>query len=262
LRRYSAFAVALIVIAAGIGWLSFREPVAVKTIARAGDIGKGGDPLASASALRVSGKAWRGKVLEIVDPAHPFWASAPALQILLNHTPRIYVTDKADPTAPPDASVRCGNASDGTVITLSWADTTVDRPQVRRPSPADPSSGVKVVHSEMTSRFYDAAAVMVPVNRKPVANPCIQMGDATGPVEIYYWNAVRGAAVMKASGRGTTERTARGFQAKSSHEADGWHVTFVLPRLPQNTPVAFAIWDGSKGQRGGFKYYSLWNTLE
>lgn len=214
-----------------------------------------------ASALQLRGAAWNGKASSIVDPTNAVWKSASPLRILLNLTPRVVVTDKISQSAPPEATARCVRASDGTVVCLSWKDATRDQPNVRKPSPADAGGRVRVIHTDMTNRFYDAAAVMVPVSRNPADNPCIQMGEKGAPAEIYFWHAVRGAAVMTASGRATTLRTRRTFPSKAVYMNGQWRVTFVLPKLPKGTPLAFAIWDGSKGQRGGLKYYSLWHSL-
>ncbi|MHB9036517.1 MAG: DOMON domain-containing protein [Armatimonadota bacterium] len=214
-----------------------------------------------ASALQVKAVGWKGNAAAIVDPANAVWKSASPLRILLNITPRIVVTDKISRSAPPEVSVQCVRASDGTVVRLTWKDATKDKPNVRRPSPADAGGRVRVIHTDKTNRSYDAAAVMVPVNRNPTVNPCIQMGEKADPVELYFWQAVRGAAVMTASGRATTLRTSKTFPSKAVYSNGGWQVTFVLPKLPNRTPLAFAIWDGSKGQRGGLKYYSLWHSL-
>ena len=214
-----------------------------------------------ASAIIVKSVEWKGNASAIIDPSSAIWKSAPSVRLLLNLTPRIVVTDKLKTSMPPVADVRCARASDGTVVHLMWKDPTKDQPNVRRPSPADEGGRVRVIHTDKTNRFYDAAAVMFPVNRNPIANPSIQMGDKANPVELYYWNAVRGATLMTASGRATTLRTSKKFQSMAVYTNGGWQVTFVLPKLPNRTPLAFGIWDGSKNQRGGLKYYSLWHSL-
>ncbi|MDO8588014.1 MAG: hypothetical protein Q7T82_13375 [Armatimonadota bacterium] len=227
----------------------------------ADDRGRPGDALrAGASALRIQRARCNDKAAALADPANGVWKAAKPLSILLNTTPRIYVTDKVSQSAPP-ALVRCADASDGTAFLLTWKDATKDQPVVSRSSPAGRGARLRVVHSDATDRFYDTAAVMVPIDRNSAANPCIQMGEKGGPVNIYFWNAVRGPAVMSASGRGTTARTGKSFPARATYTNGEWKVTFVLPKLPNGSPVAFAVWDGSKGQRGGLKYFSLWHTL-
>ena len=88
------------------------------------------------------------------------------------------------------------------------------------------------------------------------------MGDAEHPVEVYYWNATRGAMLMQAQGRGTTRRTGQDFPANSTYQSGQWHVIFELPDLPAGTTVAFAVWNGSQKDRDGRKYFSVWQVLE
>jgi DMSO reductase family type II enzyme heme b subunit len=92
--------------------------------------------------------------------------------------------------------------------------------------------------------------------------PSLQMGDAEHPVEIYYWNATRGAMVMQAQGRGTTNRTGQTFPANGTYQNGQWNVIFELPDLPAGTTVAFAVWNGSQKDRDGRKYFSVWQALE
>src|ERR1051326_5545579 len=79
--------------------------------------------------------------------------------------------------------------------------------------------------------------------------PSLQMGDSEHPVDIYYWNATRGAMVTQAQGRGTTRRTGQVFPVNSTYENGQWNVIFELPDLPPGTTVAFAIWNGSQKDR-------------
>ena len=260
-RRFfirAAFAAVMVVIAMHAARFL---PGAATEATEATDRGRPGDALrVGASALRIQRARCNDKAAALADPANVIWKTAKPLSILLNPTPRIYVMDKVS-QSPPPALVRCAEASDGTAFLLTWKDATKDQPVVHKPSPAGSVAGARVVHTDATNRFYDAAAVMVPVNRDPAANPCIQMGEKGGPVDIYFWNAVRGPAVMSASGRGTTARTGKSFPARAVYANGEWKVTFVLPKLPNGSPVAFAVWDGSKGQRDGLKYFSLWHTL-
>ncbi|MBI2842870.1 MAG: hypothetical protein HYX78_05665 [Armatimonadetes bacterium] len=254
-----AMGIVILGAATGIAWKNHQQSTAAQ--AQAASYKVAAKPAAQPSAMIVNGVDYEGQSSAIADPAHPAWKSTPAVPVLLNLTPRIYETDEIA-GAPPDAIIRCVRASDGTVLLLTWNDPTKDQPVTRQPSPAGQGAGVRVQHTQMTNRFVDSAAVMVPVERKPDANPCLQMGEAGAPVEIYFWHSVKGPEVMKASGRGTTGRTGKKFVAKTAYADGSWQVSFVLPNLPKGTPVAFAIWDGSVKQRGGLKYYSLWHSLQ
>ena len=93
-------------------------------------------------------------------------------------------------------------------------------------------------------------------------SPSLQMGDADHPVQIYYWNATRGAMLMEAHGRSTTRRTGQAFPAHSDYSNGQWNVTLELPNLAAGTPVAFAVWNGSQKDRDGRKYFSVWQIVE
>jgi len=103
---------------------------------------------------------------------------------------------------------------------------------------------------------------MVP--SKPVSglNPSLQMGDGEHSVRIYYWNAVRGAMLMEARGRRTTQPTGRSFPASSVYHNGQWTVTFEMADQPPGTPLAFAAWNGSQMDRDGRKYVSVWFTVK
>ncbi|MFO0930076.1 MAG: hypothetical protein U0736_24135 [Gemmataceae bacterium] len=88
------------------------------------------------------------------------------------------------------------------------------------------------------------------------------MGDAHGPVMLYYWNASRGAEQLKAAGRASVEGTGTTFRSQARHDAGRWTVTMELPALTSPIPVAFAVWDGDVADRNGRKTFSIWYVLE
>lgn len=214
-----------------------------------------------AAGLRLVAANLNNKASALLDPLSLAWSAAKPTAILLNLTPRIYDTDVRASTTQPNAWVKSVRTQNDTVILLTWTDSTKDQPRVVSSSPADLGSKVRVIPSELTNRFYDGAAVMIPQNRLPLANPTLMMGDALDPVDIYFWHSIRGPRLMRASGRATTEWTKKTFPSKTVYSDGKWRVTFVMPKLPVGTPVAFAIWDGSQGQRGGLKYFSVWHSL-
>jgi DMSO reductase family type II enzyme heme b subunit len=100
---------------------------------------------------------------------------------------------------------------------------------------------------------------MIPA--KPAAgdlNPSLQMGDPEHPVQIFFWDSTRGAAVMEASGRETTKRTGQSFPSQAQYAAGKWAVTLQIPTLKAGTPFAVAIWNGSQQDRDGRKYFTIW----
>ena len=146
---------------------------------------------------------------------------------------------------------------------MSWRDPTEDAAKIAA-APAAPAEGrFRKEPTDATDRFFDAAAVMFPTGGKAgAAAPGLQMGDVQDPVTIYYWNAGRGSMLMDAKGRETTRRTGQVFPARAIHQAGSWSVCFELPDLPNGTPLAFAVWNGSQQDRDGRKYFSVWHWLE
>jgi hypothetical protein len=191
------------------------------------------------------------------------WNQIAVKHVALNRTPPLYDTD--EPAAPEIASldVRVARTGGKLLVQLSWRDTTHDAVALAEVPNTPPETRFRKVQTEADDRFFDAAAVMFP--DKPTTGaitPSLQMGDAEHPVEIYYWNATRGAMVMDAQGRSTTKRTGKTFPANSTHQNGHWNVILELPDLPAGTPVAFAIWNGSQKDRDGRKYFSVWQVLE
>ena len=201
---------------------------------------------ASADAL-LNGSAARGQVS--------------ARRISLNRTPPLYDTDEPASLEIPLMDVRVARAGGKVLVQMSWADPTHDSVSLPEVPKTPPETRFLKLPTEADDRFFDAAAVMFPT--KPgAATPSLQMGDTGDPVQIYYWNAVRGALLMEAAGRGTTRRTGASFAAHAAFEKGRWTVALELPDLPAGTPLAFALWNGSQKDRDGRKYFSVWQVLQ
>ena len=191
------------------------------------------------------------------------WNQIAVKHVALNRTPPLYDTD--EPAAPeiPSVDVRVARAGGKLLVQLIWRDTTRDAVTLPEVPNTPPETRFRKVQTEANDRFFDAAAIMFPEKAGGGAmSPSLQMGDPEHPVEIYYWNATRGAMVMQAQGRSTTKRTGQTFPANSTYQSGQWNVTFQLPNLPAGTPVAFAVWNGSQKDRDGRKYFSVWQVLE
>ena len=127
---------------------------------------------------------------------------------------------------------------------------------------------------EYTDRgFPDAAGILFPING---AARLQTMGSPEAPVNAWYWRADSDAARnLVASGLGTVEDAGEGRLSAGSSWADGvWKVVLSRPiRGPRKTPavhfradrqvqVAFAVWEGAAGERGGIKSFSnAWRPL-
>ncbi|HME32248.1 MAG TPA: ethylbenzene dehydrogenase-related protein [Terriglobales bacterium] len=191
------------------------------------------------------------------------WKQIAAKRIGLNRTPPLYDTDEPAALDIPAVDVRLARAGGKLLVQLNWRDATHDAATLPDVPNTPPETRFRKVQTEADDRFFDAAAVMFPSKSETgTMTPSLQMGDAEHPVEIYYWNATRGAMLMQAQGRGTTRRTGQSFPATGTYQNGQWSVTFELPDLPRGTPVAFAVWNGSQKDRDGRKYFSVWQVLE
>jgi hypothetical protein len=197
-------------------------------------------------------------------PAGPaVWNQIAVKHVALNRTPPLYDTDEPAAAEITSVDVRVARASGKLLMQLSWRDPTHDAVTLAEVPNTPPETRFRKVPTEADDRFFDAAAVMFPEKTGTNAMaPSLQMGDADHPVEIYYWNATRGAILMQAQGRSTTKRTGQTFPANGAYQNGQWSVTFQLPDLPTATPVAFAVWNGRQKDRDGRKYFSVWQMLE
>ncbi len=191
------------------------------------------------------------------------WNQIAVKHVALNLTPPLYDTDEPATLEIPSVDVRVARTGGNLLVQLIWRDPTHDAIALAEVPNTPPETRFRKVQTEADDRFFDAAAVMFPAKSGSGAiAPSLQMGDAEHPVEIYYWNATRGAMVMQAQGRGTTRRTGQSFPANSTYQNDQWNVIFELPDLPAGTTVAFAVWNGSQKDRDGRKYFSVWQVLQ
>ena len=191
------------------------------------------------------------------------WNQIAVKRVALNRTPPLYDTDEPAALEIPSVDVRTVRAGGKLLVQLSWRDPTYDAITLAEVPNTPPETRFRKVQTEADDRFFDAAAVMFP--EKPGSDaiaPSLQMGDAEHPVEIYYWNATRGAMLMQAQGRGTTRRTGQSFPVNSAYQNGQWNVFFELPDLPSGTTVAVAVWNGSQKDCDGRKYFSVWQVLE
>ncbi len=190
------------------------------------------------------------------------WSQIAPKRVALNRTPPLYDTDEPAALEISTVDVRCARTADKLIVQLSWRDSTRDAVKLVEVPNTPPETRFRKVQSEADDRFFDAAAVMVPSRTDVEIAPSLQMGDADHPVQIYYWNATRGAMLMEAHGRSTTRRTGQSFPANGVYQNGQWNVTLELPNLRSGTLVAFAVWNGTQKDRDGRKYFSVWQLLE
>ena len=208
-----------------------------------------------ASILLCGAAAWAQTAL---DPAAAEWKPAPAMALALHRTPPLYPTDAPAANEVQSVQAQVLHTAAGNFVRLEWADKTHDTAALPKAERAWQGDHL-VAQSAATDRFSDACAVMIAA--RPAAggvNPSLQMGDAEHPVEIFFWDSTRGAAVMEASGRETTRRTGKTFPAQGQYAAGKWTVTMQIPDLKPDTPFAVAVWNGSQQDRDGRKYFTVW----
>jgi len=193
-----------------------------------------------------------------LDPASPVWKSATPVSLGLQRTPLLYPTDQPVALDISSVQVQLLRGAGHVWVRLEWQDksrNSAELPEAKRAW----QGGHLVTQSEATDRFSDACAVMLPATTGPSeVYPALQMGDAAHPVQIYFWDATRGTAVMEAKGRETTRRTGKKFPAQSVWMEGKWMVTLELPEFAAGTPLAVAVWNGEQQDRDGRKYFSVW----
>jgi DMSO reductase family type II enzyme heme b subunit len=199
-----------------------------------------------------------------LDPQSPLWDQAKEAQIPLS-AQQIY-----QPGGGSVREVKVKAIEDGHSIAfrISWADDT--RNDVAGVMPSD------------------AAAIQLPMDPTHLPYQCMGMSDSR--VNIWQWKAAyekqglenEGALAMENAG--VRNLTSDGIckavdtvgispQVKSFHDGKEWHVVFYrglgkgdtgsapLTR-DANSSIAFAVWNGARGETRGMKAVSTWNTLQ
>lgn len=223
------------------------------------------NPLPAAERMRISAGHSAATALALLDEASPEWAAAAPTPIILARTPRVYPSEPKLDTPPPALEVKVLRAEQRLVVRMSWSDATQDVPQA---PPAKTGEGggepSRLYHrpTEHTSSFPDAAAVMIPDAWTGPGFPSLMKGDTNDSATFYYWNGSRGGSVLSATGRATIHPIPGATLAYRAGWSDGhWTVVMSMPDQPDGYPVAFAVWDGSQGNRDGLKFFSIWYVL-
>ena len=197
------------------------------------------------------------------DPQSPLWDRAKEAEIALS-AQQIY-----QPGGGTTRFVRVRVLEDGTSIgfRVSWEDNTRNDTAGNVPS--------------------DAAAIQMPIEPAHVPYQC--MGQSTSRVNIWQWKAalererLENLGALPLEGQGVRNLTSNGIckavetpgtdpAAYSYHDGQMWHVVFkralskgddgTAPLVAgTNTAVAFAVWNGARGETRGMKAVSTWNTL-
>jgi DMSO reductase family type II enzyme heme b subunit len=231
-------------------------------------------PAAAAAASSLSPAGARYLAAEGIDavaaaavpagPDDPAWDKAPATRVVVAAQRTLGLPDRdaqaglADP-APGAVVVRAVATPTTLAVRVEWSDPTDDRT------------------TDETDRYGDAVALQVPLSFGAGRRlPYIGMGDAGASVLVHMARAtpagppVTRDIVAAGYGSGTRAPSLRWMQTSLSRQTKtpGWRATFVRPLATAEhaldgglVPLAFAVWDGARHQRGGHKLLSSWRVL-
>lgn len=198
------------------------------------------------------------------DPSASAWKSVSATMMELKGTPI-----GAQPTpytrtawkdrkigAIPKVELRLAHDGESLYARLEWVDATENR------------------DVDDNNQFPDGAAVLFPVGRDAPINT---MGNEKEWVNGWHWRAdqERGQSVV-AHGVGTTEPTSESVTTTAVRKGDRWQVvisrklvdsgsgkTSVGLAAGRATRIGVAVWEGSNGERAGFKAFTEnWTDIE
>lgn len=201
----------------------------------------------------------------IEDPAAALWARVPEASVELNLAPPVHPSialsqeaAKGAGSSPLALNVSAVTDAQRIYIRLRWKDRTRD-------------------DQRRTAVFPDAAAVETP-NSQAETSPV--MGAPDTPVSIWRWDAAKNEVeALIAGSPGTLTRTAsESLHGKGVYRSvrdparNEWLVVIsqaldeaaedrISLRARKQFPAAFAVWQGSDRQRGGFKRVSGWVSV-
>ena len=198
----------------------------------------------------------------LLDPAASAWDSVPVQTIAMGGTPLAQQPSRYIRTAWSDRpigsvrslAVRSAHNGKEVFFLLEWRDDTQNADYVGRD-------------------FPDSAGILFPLKGDA---PLETMGSESQPVNAWFWRADSedGAKNITASGIGTVAESETSSIAARAQWQDGtWRVVFARPltvagnqavalEAGKSLKVAFAVWEGSSGERAGIKSFSKhWQEL-
>lgn len=187
----------------------------------------------------------------LADPTAPAWADVPSVDVPLTSAPS--TVPGADRTSVTELHVSAATGADTLYVRVTWPDGTRD------------------VSADDPRRFADGVAVQLPVNVSE--RPAIAMGSPRSLVNVWYWSGATGGQELLAGGPGTTTSLSNAsVRTEATHQEGSWSVVFVRELATgadnrtsitgeEDVDVAFAVWNGSNGERSGRKAVSEWHYL-
>lgn len=209
-----------------------------------------------------------GDVPDGVDD--PRWKKAEYTSFYL--VPQLIADERHFRTSLDSISVKVLYNKNEIAMLIEWDDRT-------RSLPRD----IKAMEIADGEVFEDAIAVQWPIHIVQEGEKSyFGMGDARWPVNIWYWKSESGVAAPQTvklfNSKGIKEREERdpgkvGLRVKGVYNKGTWRV--VIRRLLKTgdadkdvqfaegrfIPIAFAVWDGSKGEKGSKHMMTTWYWL-
>lgn len=201
----------------------------------------------------------------LLDPAASQWREVPAETISMGPTPAenqnsryVELWARERPYGKLESlTVRAAHNGKDIAFLLAWADPTQNADFLEGNSP-------------------DGTGILFPLKGDA---PLSTMGSESQPVNAWFWRAdlENGAQNLTASGLGTVEEAGDGQIVTGARwDAGTWQVVLTRPLAlkgqaeaavqlgaGKSVKVAFAVWDGSRGERAGLKSFSKeWRELE
>lgn len=184
--------------------------------------------------------------------------------------PQIIAPERLFTPTVDSISVKSLYNDDEAAFLLMWDDRTESLPGQK--------ASAKLAEGEV---FRDGAAVELPIKRLEGAKrPYFGMGDARDPVRILFWQGGSSSAPERLSlitARGEKNISSKpapaAFSARGLYSNGRWRVVMKGPLKALYTglsasteeepliPLAFALWDGSNGEKGSRHVFSGWHWL-
>lgn len=198
------------------------------------------------------------------------WADAPVARFKM--VPNMITPPRLFWTSVEFISVQALYSSDEIALRIQWDDRTESA-----------GSNGDQVYEDRDTKVYrdtdhpDQFAVQFPVKNDPSVRPYFMMGDGKRGVNLWWWRSDQdGFSEMNAKGYGSQKP-----QAEQSQQLEG-DVTYddgrytMIVRRPITTdlvkrdaqfetgvftPIAFNVWDGSRGEVGNRRNVTTWYWL-
>lgn len=192
------------------------------------------------------------------------WSAAPAKSFTVSAQRSVRLNDKRanealDKPGVGKITVRALVSETELGVQIEWADETKD-----------------LLRQDETNAYADSVAIELPVKfGAAIRLPYIGMGDPDEPVMLYMQRATKEGSTPNeyvAAGFGSLTRLPKTVSKMSmAYDAQqkAWRALFVRPLNADGhsvaagvVPIAFAVWDGARNERGGYKQLSAWHYVK